>query len=360
MNLEEKKSLANILIVDDQAANVILLEKILKQAGYKNIFHTTDSRQTLTLYQEHDVDLLLLDIRMPQPDGFEVMEQLQQTIDNDDYLPILVLTAELTAETRSRALSNGAKDFLTKPFDRLEALQRIHNILEVRLLHRQIKNYNAHLEQEVKKRTQELEDSRLEVIRRLGRAAEYKDNETGNHILRMSKFCQLLARAAGMSESYAEMMLCAAPMHDIGKIGIPDQILLKPGKLEPDEWEIMKTHVDIGGDILSGSHSPLLKMAANIALTHHEKWDGGGYPNGLAGENIPLEGRICALCDVFDALTSERPYKKAWPIEKALELIKAESGHHFDPQLVNIFASILDDILCYRASHLDNFSTGQE
>jgi putative two-component system response regulator len=348
---------ANILIVDDHLANIALLSKILKQAGYQHIFTTTDSRQVLALYQEHNIDLLLLDIRMPHLDGFEVMLQLQSLV-NHDYLPILVLTAELAKETRSKALSSGAKDFLTKPFDCEEVLLRIRNILEVRILHNQIRQQNENLENAVIKRTQELVDSRLEIIQRLGVAAEYKDNETGNHVLRMSKFSQLLAKAAGLSDELADIILHTAPMHDIGKIGIPDRVLLKPGKLDSEEWEIMQSHVTIGGEILSGSDSELMVTARNIALSHHEKWDGSGYPNGTSGEDIPIEGRICAICDVFDALTSERPYKEAWPIEKAMNLIREESGRHFDPTLTILFENILDDILYYRSQHMDSLISG--
>ena len=352
MNIEQDILHANILIVDDQAPNVTLLEKMLKHAGYTSVKGITDSRLAVSMYLQHDVDLLLLDIRMPHMDGFEVMSKLQDTV-SDDYLPILVLTAELATETKAKALCNGAKDFLTKPFEQLEVLQRIHNILEVRVLHKLMKKQNQDLEEIVIRRTQELADSRYEIIQRLGRAAEYKDNETGNHILRMSKFSEMLARAAGLSKDESDMILNASPMHDIGKIGIPDRVLLKPGKLDAEEWAIMQTHVTIGVDLLSGSNSPLMLMAKNIALLHHEKWDGSGYPNGLAGENIAIEGRICALCDVFDALTSERPYKKAWTVEDTMTLIKEESGKHFDPKLVTCFESILDEVLAYRSEHMD-------
>jgi len=354
--IEHKISQANVLIVDDQIVNIKLLERILSQAGYTNIISTTDSRQVIELFNQHDIDLLLLDIRMPNMDGFEVMAKLKEEVSPIyyDYLPVLVLTAELTSETRSKALSAGAKDFLTKPFDQVEALQRISNILEVRLLHKQVLQQNLELESRVKERTQELEDSRLEIIRRLGLAAEYKDNETGNHVLRMSLFSQMLAKAVGLSDAQSEMILHAAPMHDIGKIGIPDKVLLKRGKLDDDEWRIMQTHVDIGVELLSGSDVPLMVMAKNIAESHHEWWDGSGYPNGLAGEAIPIEGRICALCDVFDALTSERPYKKAWSIDDAIGHIRQRSGSHFDPSLVEVFGTILDDILVCRQQYLDS------
>lgn len=343
---------ANILLVDDQLVNIKLLEKMLRQAGFTSIFSTTQPREVKTLYFDNEIDLILLDIRMPEMDGFDVMAQLQAEIKND-YLPVLVLTAELTHQTRERALSSGAKDFITKPFDQSEVIQRIHNMLEVRLLHKQVCLQNETLEQQVRQRTRELEQSRLEIIKRLGRAAEYKDNETGNHILRMSHFAHMLARAAGLSQEQADNILLAAPMHDIGKIGIPDNILLKPGKLDPDEWEIMKTHVNIGADLLDGTDIPLLVMARNIALSHHEKWDGSGYPKGLSGENIPIEGRICAICDVFDALTSQRPYKKAWPVEEAVAFVRSQKGKHFDPDLVELFESILNEVLSYRAAHLD-------
>lgn len=353
--IEQQIFAANILIVDDQLLNIKLLERILIQAGYSNMFSTTDSRQAMALYVEHDIDLLLLDIRMPHMDGFEVMAELEKLASGSDYdyLPVLVLTAELTSDTRSKALTAGAKDFLTKPFDQLEALQRIHNILEVRVLHKRVVQQNLELESRVKERTEELENSRLEIIRRLGLAAEYKDNETGNHILRMSLFSQMLARAAGLSEEHSEIILHAAPMHDIGKIGIPDRVLLKPGKLDPEEWAIMQTHVRIGVELLSGSDVPLMVMAKNIAASHHERWDGKGYPEGLSGEDIPIEGRICALCDVFDALTSERPYKKPWSVDEAMAHIRSQSGSHFDPRLVEVFEQILDDILECRQMHLD-------
>ncbi len=343
---------ANILLVDDQLVNIKLLEKLLRQAGFSSIFSTTQPTEVKSLYFDNGIDLILLDIRMPDMDGFAVMAELQAEIEND-YLPILVVTAELTSQTRERALSSGARDFITKPFDQAEVIQRIINMIEVRLLHKQILLQNETLEEQVRQRTQELEDSRLEIIKRLGRAAEYKDNETGNHILRMSHFAQMLAKAVGLSQEQTDNILLAAPMHDIGKIGIPDSILLKPGKLEPDEWAIMQTHVTIGADLLAGTDIPLLEMARNIALSHHEKWDGSGYPRGLSGTAIPIEGRICAICDVFDALTSERPYKKAWPIEEAVAFLRQQKGQHFDPQLVDLFEAILDEVLSYRSAHLD-------
>lgn len=340
---------ASILIVDDQPVNVKLLEKVLAAEGYTQVFSTTDSRNAIELYQKHQSDLVLLDLNMPHIDGFGVMDGLQALA--EDYPPILVLTALKDRESRVRALEGGARDFVSKPFDRVELLSRIRNMLEVRLLNKAMKNQNQRLEEKVRERTMELDNTRLEIIRRLGRAAEYRDNETGLHIIRMSKYSELLALALGMSEEEGRMMLNASPMHDIGKIGIPDNILLKPDKLTPDEWAIMKTHTTIGADILKGHHSDLMQMAGEIAITHHEKWDGSGYPKGLKGKEIPQVGRIVAVADVFDALTTARPYKKAWPVEEAVQYINDNKGTHFDPQLVELFQDKLNDLLDIRSMY---------
>ena len=343
---------ANILIVDDNPTNVVLLERILESAGYEDVTGESDSRKVKSLYEKNRYDLILLDIRMPHMTGHDVMDALRK-VAGTDYLPILVLTAETDQETKLKALSGGAKDFLHKPFDRLEALNRIQNMLEVRLLHKELRSQNDILEEKVRERTQQLNDTRMEIIRRLGRAAEFRDNETGMHVIRMSHACARLGSAFGLSDGECERILCASPMHDVGKIGIPDRILLKPGPLDPDEWEIMKGHSQIGADLLSGHKSELLEMASTIALTHHEKWDGSGYPNGIAGEDIPLVGRITAICDVFDALTSVRPYKDAWPVEKAVEEISSQRGRHFDPNLTDMFLNILPEILDINARFTD-------
>ena len=327
---------AKVLIVDDQPPNVILLQRMLEAEGYCNICSTSDPTQAYPLHQEHNFDLILLDIRMPELDGFGVMEQLKQDSHND-YLPILVLTAQTDEETRLRALSNGARDFVTKPFHRQEVLNRIRNLLEVRLLHSQLQQQNSLLEERVRERTLELRDTQLEIVRRLGFAAEHRDNETGLHIIRMSKYCHATALAIGLHEAEAELILNASPMHDIGKLGIPDRVLLKPGKLDAEEWETMKTHTSKGAKILDGHPSKLLSTAKEIALYHYEKWNGNGYPTGIEGEQIPMPARIVAIADVFDALTSKRPYKEAWPLEKALDEIQAGSGSHFDPAVVDAF-----------------------
>ena len=350
---------AKILIVDDKIENVQLLEMMLTYAGYKNVTSTTDSRDVEQLHQDNNFDIILLDIRMPHLDGYQVMGKLSSQV-KDDYLPVLVLTAQKDMETKLKALEAGAKDFVTKPFDKTEVLNRIANMLEVRTLYNERRQQNEILEAKVQERTlelqernKELEETRLEIIRRLGRAGEYRDNETGMHVIRMSKSCQRLALAAGLGEEHAERILQASPMHDVGKIGIPDGILLKPGKLDPEEWEIMKTHAEIGADIMGDFDSPLMRMAGMIAFTHHEKYDGSGYPNGIKGNGIPIEGRIAAICDVFDALTSERPYKEAWSVERAVDLINEESGKHFDPELVRLFKEILPDVLTIREQYAD-------
>ncbi len=351
-SLKEASLHSNILIVDDQPANVDLLEMILDVAGYTNVKSTTDPRQVMALYRAHPFDLILLDIRMPHLDGFQVMKLLAEEIDGD-YLPVLVLTAQKDRETRLRALKAGAKDFVTKPFDSAEVLNRIENMLEVRLLYNERLRQNEILEDRVRVRTRQLRESQLDIVRRLGRAGEYRDNETGMHVIRMSKICQIIGRQAGCDAAFCEMILYASPMHDVGKIGIPDRILLKPGALERDEFAIMKQHTVIGADILGEDESEVMTMAREIALSHHEKWDGSGYPHGLAGTDIPIAGRICAIADVFDALTSERAYKPAWSIEATTAWINDEAGKQFDPDLVGHFNAVLDEISEIRRKYAD-------
>ena len=342
---------AKILIVDDQPANVTLIEKMLDIEGYINVIATTDPTQVESLYLQQNSDLVLLDLNMPVMDGYQVLAKIREV--DPDYPPIIVLTAQIDRESRIKALDLGARDFLAKPFDRVELMTRIRNMLEVRIMAKAMKNQNLILDGMVKERTKELNDTRLEVIRRLGRAAEYRDDMTGFHIIRMSRYSQILALAAGMSEAEAETLLNASPMHDIGKIGIPDKVLLKPGKLDAEEWKIMQTHVDIGVEILSGSDSDLMKMAAEVAQNHHEKWDGSGYPRALAGENIPFTGRIVAVADVFDALTTARSYKDAWTVEKAVEFLKEQRGQHFEPRLIELFIEILPDVLKIREQYAE-------
>lgn len=333
-----------LLIVDDEEENVLLLETILRRAGYANLRSTTDSRRVLSLFLEYQPDLILLDIQMPHLDGYAVMKHLADRVPPGAYLPILVLTADLSGEAKQRALSLHAKDFLSKPFDLGEMLLRIRNLLETRFLYLQVQNQNQFLEAKVAERTRELEEAQIEILERLARAAEFRDDNTGQHTRRMGETSALIARVLGKPEVWVEMIRGAAPLHDLGKIGIPDGILLKAAKLTNEEFDVMKTHTVIGASVLRGSRSSHLQMAEVIALTHHERWDGTGYSR-LKGGAIPLEGRIVAVADVFDALTHARPYKPAWSTEEAVAEIKSQSGRHFDPQVVQAFLKVLPEVL---------------
>ena len=341
-------STSKILIVDDEPANVALLEAILDQEGYSNVISTTDPRDVVGLFQTHDLDLILLDIRMPHMTGIEVLAKLTEIIGDGDWPPVLVLTAQIDDETRRQALEGGAWDFINKPFKQWECLQRIRNLLRTRYYFKKHIHRANELEDMVQERTQELYQSKLMIIERLGRAGEYRDNETGRHVLRMAQACQMLALAMGMSEEQAKNIRYAAPMHDVGKIGIADGVLLKPGKLDAEERSIMQKHVDIGADIIGEHTDDILTLARSVALFHHEKWDGSGYPHGLKGTAIPIEARIASICDVFDALTSSRPYKNAWSDDQALAYINDHAGRHFDPELVVHFNRIFQDITALR------------
>lgn len=341
---------SRIFCIDDEAANLKLLDRMLRSEGYQHLTLIADPREVLGHYRATRPDLILLDINMPHLDGYQVMAQL--LAENDPLLPpIVILTAQHSHEYLLRALEQGVRDFITKPFDRAELLMRVRNLLFAQLAHRMLHDQNTVLEEMVRQRTQALNQSRLQVVQRLGRAAEYRDNETGLHIIRMSLASAALAAKLGWSEAECELLLHASPMHDIGKIGIPDAILLKPGKFEPDEWAVMQSHVTIGADILADGDSDLLCLARTIALYHHEKWDGSGYPERLAGEAIPQAARIVAVADVFDALTSKRPYKEAWPVEQAVKWISDYRGVHFDPAVVDAFMQQLPVLLDICARH---------
>jgi putative two-component system response regulator len=331
---------AKILIVDDHEANVRLLQHILQGSGYSAVFTTTDPRSVCAMHRLHDFDIILLDLNMPGMDGFQVMAALKE-IDSQGFLSILVLTAQ--PEHKLRALRSGAKDFVSKPFDHLEVLTRIHNLLEVQLLQKRLRAQNQTLEQRVKERTAALQDSYRETIHTIARAAECRDEDTGLHIQRISHYSRELAFSMGMDEVFCDTIFYASPLHDIGKIGIPDHILLKPGGFAQDEWAVMKTHVSVGADILAGGQSPYLAMGAQIALNHHERWDGGGYPNNLVGDTIPLAARIMNICDIYDALRSKRPYKAPFHHERAMEVIQHGDGrtapNHFDPEVLQAFVS---------------------
>lgn len=328
---------AKILIVDDQEANLILLKSVLKKANYTNIVTLSDPREVLYSFSMLQPDLIMLDLMMPFMDGFEVMQLLRPIVAEEDFLPILVLTADSTSTSKHKALSMGAHDFLTKPLDTAEVILRVKNLLRTRFLHLLLGEQNRKLEDEVVERTSELREAHIEILERLAIAAEYRDDETGQHIRRVSDISVLLASALGVPEQDLELIRRASQLHDVGKIGIPDEILLKPGKLTPVEFDVMKTHTTMGARILSGARSDLVRMASKIAYTHHERWDGTGYPRRLSGDKIPLEGRIVAVADVFDALTHRRAYKEAWPLEEALAEIKRQSGYQFDPAVVEAF-----------------------
>jgi len=332
---------ATILIVDDHVNNVHVLTRILARAGYPNVVGTSDARQALPLLLERRPDLVLLDLHMPHLDGFAVLEQLQHHVPRDTYLPVLVLTADIGPETRQRALSMGARDFLGKPFDAGEVLLRIKNLLEARFLHLELQEQNAHLEDRIRQRTRELEAAQIEIIERLALAAEYRDDETHQHTRRVAEISAHLARRLGLGEEPVSLIRLAAPLHDLGKISIPDQLLLKLDHLTPDEFLRMKAHADAGARILSGSRFPLLQLAEQIARTHHEHWNGEGYGSGLAGESIPLASRIVAIADVFDALTHPRPYKRAWSVDEAVEEIRRQRGRQFDPRIVDAFLELV-------------------
>ncbi len=282
-------------------------------------------------------DLILLDLHMPHVDGFAFLERIKPLIGEGDYLPILVLTADITQEAKKRALSLGAKDFLTKPFDTTEVLLRVRNLLETRALHLQQADENMRLEHKVRERTQDLEEARIEILARLARAAEFRDDITGKHTHRVGELAARLATGIGLPREEVEMIRLAAPLHDVGKIGISDNILLKPGPLTTDEFEVMKTHTTIGAEILSGSQVPLLILAREIAFTHHEQWDGRGYPPGLREHAIPLPGRIVAVADACDSMTNDRPYRKALPVQEALETLRRGAGGQWDNSVVEAF-----------------------
>ena len=331
---------ARILIIDDEAPNVEVLRRLLERAGFARIQTTTDPREATQLYVDFRPDLILLDLHMPHLDGLAVMDALND-IAEATYLPILILTGDVTPEARRDALSRGAKDFVHKPFSSDEVLLRIGTLLETRFLYLQIQSQNQMLEAKVRERTRELEGAQFEIIERLAKAAEFRDDNTGQHTERVGQMAALIAKQAGMPEGQVTLIRRAAPLHDVGKIGIPDTILLKLGKLTADEFTVVKTHTTIGARILSGSRFPILRLAEEIAFSHHERWDGDGYA-GIPRESIPLAGRIVAIADVFDALTQRRPYKEAWPIEQAIAEIEQQRGHQFDPTLVDAFLRIIE------------------
>lgn len=342
-----------ILIVDDLPQNIELLEAYLAPYGYE-IVTASNGAEALEKLDAHPIDLILLDVMMPGMDGFEVARRVRQN-EKMRQLPIILVTALRETEDRVKGIEAGCDDFISKPVDKSELIARVRSLLKVKAYNDLLSNYQKELEIEVAKRTEELKHAMetitaasLETIHRLSVAAEYKDEDTGLHIKRMSLYCAAIARQMGLDEHTVQTILYAAPMHDVGKIGIPDKILLKPGKHDAAEWEIMKQHAVIGAEILKDSDAEFIKMGEVIARSHHEKWDGSGYPDGLKGTEIPIAGRITAIADVFDALLSKRPYKEPFSLEKSLEIIRDGKGSHFDPEVVDAFFAAKDEILAIK------------
>lgn len=360
---------ARVLVVDDEAGVRRVLKRLLSAEGYE-VLEASSGQEGLELLWSHGADTVLLDVMMPQMDGLEVCRRIRKN-SRTAHTPVVFITAAIDRQFRRQARKVGADDFLSKPFDDVELLARVSNTVRMKLYYDGLTRERNRLRDEVNGQTRALDEAtdrlerlqadlrvaREETIVRLAKAAEFRDDETAAHLQRMSHYCFLIGHKSGLDEYTCEMLRIASPMHDVGKIGIPDHILLKPGRLTPDEYMIMKQHAEIGYQILSGSNSPLVKLAANIAHTHHEKWDGSGYPRGLTGDSIPIEGRIAAVADVFDALTSERPYKKAWPIEEAAGLLRKGRGAHFDPNLVDLFLDSMDEVLAIRDEFSDHTIT---
>jgi putative two-component system response regulator len=329
-----------ILIVDDQEANLRLLDQLLRRQGYKQCFCLQDSRHVIAHFKNLHPDIILLDLHMPHLDGYEVLSQLGVEVPPDEFLPVLVLTADALPAAKQRALSLGATDFLSKPFDTTEVSLRIRNLLRTRFLHLEISSHNRVLGEKVEQRTQALEDAQVEMLERLASASDSRDDDTGEHTHRVGALAAALSVRAGWPGDKLSALRRAAALHDIGKIAIPDRILLKAGALDPDEFAVMKTHTSVGARILAGSRFSMIRLAEEIAHYHHERWDGGGYFS-CTGAQIPLSARIVAIADVFDVLTHSRPYKRAWTTEDALDLIRRESGRHFDPDLVERFLELV-------------------
>jgi putative two-component system response regulator len=359
---------ARVMIVDDEPINVTVVRKFLQRSGYRHFDEITDATQAVAHIYANPPDVLLLDLMMPLVSGLDILEAIRAD-PALDRLPVLILTASCDTETKVEALNLGATDFLSKPVDPTELIPRVRNALLV-------KGREDALEELVAKRTAELERSRREVIHCLARAAEFRDNETGRHVIRVGKYAGILARQMGFNERDAQQIEVGATLHDIGKIGIPDSILLKPGKLDPEEFELMQKHsaygrkivsamdateyasfvghAELGSTLLGDCTSPVLQLASRISLTHHERWDGTGYPLGLAGTDIPLEGRITAVADVFDALSSRRPYKAAFPFAKCVEILEEGRGKHFDPDVLNAFQAQREAIIRVQIDYADD------
>jgi putative two-component system response regulator len=363
-----------ILIVDDESVNVKIVRKYLRDVGFNDIISTTESSDVFDLMDEAKPDVLLLDLVMPILGGMEILEGIRSD-EQWSRLQVVILTASTDRETKVQALQLGANDFLGKPVDSSELIVRVRNALLLKAHFDQMDNYSRRLEEEVAARTAELSASREEVIYRLAKAAEFRDDDTGRHVIRVGRFAEAIALKLGWSIDAANLLRQAAQLHDVGKIGVPDSVLLKPGKLTPDEfeliqkhcgfgkkivepvrdaeWQTIQRHTFIGSSLLGVSSSPVLEMAERIALTHHEKWNGKGYPLGLTGADIPIEGRIVAIADVFDALSTKRSYKPAFPSDQCFDIMQSERGEHFDPEVLDAFLAIRHEIIQIRIESAD-------
>ncbi|QDV69492.1 Cyclic di-GMP phosphodiesterase response regulator RpfG [Rosistilla carotiformis] len=364
-----------IMIVDDVEVNILTVQGYLKKVGYRDFVTTSNPHDALKLIHEANPDVLLLDIQMPEISGLDIL-RVMGADPVLQHLPVLVLTADQDPVTKQRALDLGANDFLQKPIDPHDLVPRVRNALVLKAHHDQLSRQATWLEQQVKARTAALLASQQQLILSLARAAEHRDNDTANHVIRVGRYAGVIARKLGYLNKRIPMLELAAQLHDVGKIGIPDAILLKPGALEPDEYELMKnhctfgrkiiapisgkdlevlrTHATLGNQILKDPCSPLLKLAAKIAQCHHERWDGKGYPLGLAGEDIPIEARIVSIADVYDALSSKRPYKEPFPRQKCFDIIREGRGTQFDPQLVDAFFSCSEEIIQIQLELMDD------
>ncbi|MDZ4252413.1 MAG: response regulator [Sulfuritalea sp.] len=355
MNATDPKMQATVLVVDDEPRNVKLLETLLHAEGYATIA-AGNGRAALTLAAARNPDLILLDVMMPDMDGFETVARLKAD-PRTKAVPVIMVTALDDRDSKLRALQAGAEEFLSKPIDRADLAVRVRNLLRLKEYGDFLANHSRILEQQVKERTAQLEEAYRDTVFTLVRAAEQKDEETGHHIRRISHYCQLLAEGMDLPSDFKDMIFHASPMHDIGKIGIADHVLLKPGGFTPEEWSIMRTHCTLGASILASGTSPYTRMGAEIALNHHERWDGSGYPNGLTGEAIPLSARIMQICDVYDALRSKRPYKLPIDHVRTVEIITRGDGRvepgHFDPAVLACFAAQAERFADIYETHID-------
>jgi putative two-component system response regulator len=330
---------AHIVVIDDEEPNVRMLTRMLARGGYQTVTALTDARELPRLLVATPPDLVIIDLHMPNVDGFAVLDMLAPLI-SQERLPVLVVTGDASSDARQRALKRGAKDFVTKPYDVTEVMLRVRNLLESRMLFQDLRKQNRTLLETATGRTRELESTRIEMIERLALAAEYRDEETSDHNHRVGQLSSRLAETIGWTAEDAGLLRRAAALHDIGKIGIPDALLRKPGALTEGEVRVMRTHTSIGSRILGGSQVPLLQLAETIAMSHHEKWDGSGYPRGLKGLDIPVAGRIVAVVDAFDAITNDRPYRPARPISVAIQVIREQYNRHYEGRLVDALERI--------------------